>query len=61
MNGHWVDELLRLDEELETISILRERIPAERQYHVDRRVWLVAIIEKGEESDEGVVASLYDK
>jgi hypothetical protein len=46
MNGNWVDELLRLDLELETISILREHIPAERLYLVDRRVWLVSAINR---------------
>ena len=53
MSGNRVVELLRLDEELETINILLERIPEERRYLVDRQVLLVAIIENGEKSDEG--------
>jgi hypothetical protein len=59
MNGNWVDELLRLDQELETISILHKHMQAERGHEVDRQAWLVAIIEKGRESDEGGVANLF--
>ena len=46
MNWALLNELLRLDEELETVRILREHISEGRLYLVDRRLRLVAVVRR---------------
>jgi hypothetical protein len=45
-------QLLDLDDELNTLDLLREHIPSELLYLVDRRCWLVEAIRKNWEAKE---------
>ena len=46
MNSDRVRQLLALDDELDIFQLPRANIPIERWYLVDRRCWLIAVIER---------------
>jgi hypothetical protein len=52
MNWKRVRQLLELDDELDTCELLREHIPSERQYLIDRRRHLVTAIRKDWNAEE---------
>jgi hypothetical protein len=52
MNWKRVRQLLELDDELDTFQLLREYIPSERQYLIDRRCHLVTAIRKDWNAEE---------
>jgi hypothetical protein len=51
-----LQELIQLDDELGTEELLRKHTPIERLYQVDRRAWLMRMVEQASqrmsESDE---------
>jgi hypothetical protein len=52
MDWNRVRELINLDDELDTIELLRKHTAPDQLFKVDRRRWLVSIIERIEKSDE---------
>jgi hypothetical protein len=55
MDWDRVCELIELDDELGTIELLRKHTAPELLFKVDRRCWLVSIIERVEQLDEDLV------
>jgi hypothetical protein len=64
MKWNLVWNLLKIDDELDTVQLLREHTPPERFYLVDWRARLVADIDRGRETqgdDSGWLVSDEDR
>jgi hypothetical protein len=52
MNLDRTRELLELDNELDTFGLLRKHMPSHQLYKVDRRMQLVAMIERSHDTED---------